>query len=141
MADGRAAATGPAGGIVSGAIPNRDQIYLQRLAVETVIGVLDWERTQTQTLYLTLSLTIDTAPAAVAEALDQTVSYSAVAETVRAHLAEHSYLLLETLANRVIALLFAEYPLLQAISLTVDKPDVVPGCEHLGVRVYRERPA
>lgn len=118
---------------------NRDQIFLKNLAVETVVGVLDWEREQTQTLLLTLSLTVDTAPASKDEDLTQTVSYAAVAETVRAHLAEQHYRLLETLANRLAALLFEAYPLIQAIGLTVDKPDVVPGCEGIGLRIYRER--
>ncbi|MEM1231592.1 MAG: dihydroneopterin aldolase [Pseudomonadota bacterium] len=118
---------------------HRDQIYLQRLAVETVIGVLDWERTQPQTLYLTLSLTLDTLPASLDEDLSRSVSYAEVAQWLRDHLGEHHYLLLETLGNRVCAALLDAYPLIQAVSLSIDKPDVVPGCEGIGIRLFRER--
>lgn len=116
-----------------------DAVFLRRLAVETVIGILDWEREQTQTLYLSVTLNVDTQPAAKAEDVALTVDYGAVAQRIREHLADARYRLIETLANAVCALLLEEFALIQAVTLTVEKPDVVPGTESLGVRVHRSR--
>lgn len=118
---------------------NSDAIFVRRLAVDTVIGILDWERTQTQTLYLSLTLSVDTQPAAATEDVTKTVDYGAVATLVREHLADTSYLLIETLANQTCQLLLEAFPLIQSLTLTVEKPDVVPGTETLGVRIHRTR--
>ncbi len=116
-----------------------DAIFIRRLAVNTVIGVNDWEREQAQTLYLSLTLQVDTRPAAVTESLLDTVDYAGVATLLEDHLKDHSYQLLETLANELCTLLLDRYPSLGAVTLTVEKPDVVPGCESLGIRIYRAR--
>ncbi|MFK7915123.1 MAG: dihydroneopterin aldolase [Pseudomonadales bacterium] len=118
---------------------NSDVIFVRRLAVDTVIGILDWERTRTQTLYLSFELTVDTRPAAASEDVTLTVDYGAVAQRVREHLSEVNYRLIETLANGTCALVLEAFPLIEAMSLEVEKPDVVPGTQTLGVRVYRSR--
>ncbi len=116
-----------------------DAIFIRRLSADTIIGVNDWERQQTQTLWLSLTLQLDTRAAASSNSVVDTLDYAAVAEFVRDYLQAHSHRLIETLANSLCSLLLQRHSGLSAVTLTVEKPDAVAGCESLGVRIHRQR--
>ncbi|MEM1436252.1 MAG: dihydroneopterin aldolase [Pseudomonadota bacterium] len=110
-----------------------DRILIEALMVRTRIGVNDWEREIPQTLSLTLALTLSLDAAAESDDVSKTLDYGVACELIRAHLRDHSYLLIERLADCVGRLLLDQFPALEALTVEVRKFDVVPGTDAVGV--------
>jgi len=60
-----------------------DCVFIEGLAVEAVIGVLDWGRTVEQRLLVDLDLGWDNRRPAASGALEDALDYAAVAEAAR----------------------------------------------------------
>lgn len=108
------------------------EIKLERLATSGIIGVYPWERKQTQTLYISLTLQADLNAAAAHDDVALTIDYGAVAEEVQALVASCEAKLIEHLAKRIADQLLSNYPLM-AVTVQVDKPDAVPGAGNVAV--------
>lgn len=109
------------------------QIKLERLATSGIIGVYAWERKQTQTLYVSLTMHADLDAAAAADDVALTIDYGAVATEVQALVASCEAKLIEHLAKRIADALLARYPI-TSIEVQVDKPEAVPGAGNTAVR-------
>ena len=88
-----------------------DTVSIIDLSVDTVIGVLDWEREIEQTLVFNIDMASDVRKAAATDDIADALDYSAVAETVRAVVTEGKFQLIETAAERVAGRLIADYKL------------------------------
>jgi dihydroneopterin aldolase len=113
-----------------------DRIFIRELTVDTVIGVLDWEREVRQTLRLDLELAADVAGPAASDAIAEALDYGAVAERVRAFAAASDYRLIESLAEAIAALLRREFGI-PWLRLRLCKPGAVPGTRDVGVLIER----
>lgn len=118
-----------------------DQVLIEALDVDTVIGVYDWERRITQTLSLDLRLATDIRPAAHNDDLSQTLDYAAISQRIGAFAKENDFALVETFAERLAATLREEFAIAW-LQLTVRKPGAVPNARAVGVVIERgQRPA
>ena len=115
-----------------------DRVLIQNLRVETVIGVLDWEREVRQELVLDLILEWDQREAARTDDVDLCLDYAAVSQWVISHLSCAQYRLIETVAEKVAQGLLAEFAL-PSVEVTVKKPGAVPEADWVGVSIRRER--
>jgi dihydroneopterin aldolase len=88
-----------------------DTVSIIDLSVDTVIGVLDWERETEQTLVFNIDMAADVKRAAGTDDIADAIDYSAVAETVRSVVTEGKFQLIETAAERVAGQLIADYEL------------------------------
>lgn len=61
-----------------------DSIYINRLVVETHIGVTAQERAAPQKLHVSVELYCDTTKAGRSDALEDTIDYEAVCNTIKA---------------------------------------------------------
>ncbi|MBC6943060.1 MAG: dihydroneopterin aldolase [Xanthomonadales bacterium] len=115
-----------------------DQIHIDELRVEAVIGVYDWERELKQQLLLTIALGFDNRAAASAGTLDASHDYARICETLREWAAAWQGELLEAFAEDSCALLRERFGA-SDIDLRVDKPLAAQklGCARVGVRVRR----
>lgn len=113
-----------------------DIIYIRELRVDTTIGVYAWERRLRQTLVFDLELGTDIRPAAGADRLDLTLDYKAVADRVVAFAAAAAFELVETMAERVAALIQTEFGV-PWLRLTVNKPGAVRQARDIGVIIER----
>ncbi|MDX1654630.1 MAG: dihydroneopterin aldolase [Candidatus Competibacteraceae bacterium] len=111
-----------------------DIVFIRQLKVETVIGVHDWERRIRQTVVLDLELGWDTT--AGEDDLERALDYSKVAERVRTFVEDSRFQLVETLAERLAALLLGEFQL-PWLKLTLAKPGAVRGAREVGVIIER----
>lgn len=116
-----------------------DIIYIEDLRVDTVIGIYDWERRVRQTVRLDLEMGFDIRAAAVADDVERTLDYKTVCKRVIAYVEAATFYLVETLAERVAALVLAEFPV-QRVTLRLDKPYALRGATGVGVRITREAP-
>ena len=77
-----------------------EQIFIEGLEVEAIIGVLPHERTTPQPLLIDVTLTTDITTAAQSTHLADTIDYADVCEQIKTLCQREEALLLETLANQ-----------------------------------------
>ena len=113
-----------------------DIIFIRDLRIDTVIGIYDWERSIKQTVHIDLELATDIASAAASDRIEDTLNYKAVAKSVIAFVEESSFQLVETLAERIVALVREEFSVAW-VRLTLNKGGAVRGAQGVGVIIER----
>ena len=113
-----------------------DIIFIRDLRIDAVIGIYDWERSIRQTLSLDLELATDIRKAAASDAIEDTLDYKAVAKRIIAFVQESRFGLVETLAERVAALILEEFPV-PWLRLTLNKGGALRGARGVGVVIER----
>jgi 7,8-dihydroneopterin aldolase/epimerase/oxygenase len=117
-----------------------DRIFLRDLRVETTIGIWEWERRIRQFVSIDLEMGADIARAAATDRIEDTLNYKAVAKQVQEFVGESSFQLVETLAERIAALVLAEFEV-PWVRVTVNKPGAIRGARDVGVSIRRDRSA
>ncbi|MBV8742540.1 MAG: dihydroneopterin aldolase [Sinobacteraceae bacterium] len=115
-----------------------DTIFLRGLAIECIIGFIDWERRVKQTVVIDLELPVDCRNAALTDEVTDTLDYKRVAKRVIAFVEESQFKLVETLAQRLAVLLLSEFGV-EWIRLSINKPGAIRGSRDVGVRIERTR--
>jgi len=113
-----------------------DIIFIRDLRIDTVIGIYDWERSIKQTVHIDLELATDIASAAASDRIEDALNYKAVAKSVIAFVEESSFQLVETLAERIVALVREEFSVAW-VRLTLNKGGAVRGAQGVGVIIER----
>ena len=118
-----------------------DIIFLNDLRIETVIGIWDWERKIRQTVAIDLEMSADIRRAAATDKVDDTLNYKAVAKRLQQFVGDSSFQLVETLAEKVAAIVLGEFDVAW-VRVRVNKPGAIRGARDVGVVIERgERPA
>ena len=102
--------------------PARDRVALRGLVGFGHHGVFDFEREQGQRFVADVVCTLDLAPAAETDDLQQTVDYGVLAADVVADIEGEPLDLIEALADRI-ARTCLRRPAVQSVEVTVHKPD------------------
>jgi len=113
-----------------------DIIFLHELKVETTIGIWEWERKIRQTVVIDLDMSADTGNAAATDSVDDTLNYKLVAKRVQQFVAESSFQLVETLAERIAAIVRDEFDVAW-VRVRVNKPGAIRGARGVGVLIER----
>ena len=115
-----------------------DTIFLHELRVETVIGLWDWERKIRQTVSIDLEMGTDIRPAAATDSLDSSLNYTLVAKRLQQFIADSSFKLVETMAEKIAEIVLAEFEVAW-VEVRVNKPGAIRGARDVGVIIYRDR--
>ena len=115
-----------------------DIIFIEALRVETVIGVYDWERRIRQPVVIDLEMGADVARAAANDDVADTLDYKAVSKRVQQFVGESSFLLVETLTERIAALVLDEFPV-PWVRIRLNKVGALRGAAGVGIVVERGR--
>ena len=115
-----------------------DTIFLRGLAVECIIGFIDWERRVKQTVVIDLELPVDCTNASIRDEVDDTLDYKKVAKRVIAFVEASEFKLVETLAHRLAMLILEEFGVAW-IRLSINKPGAIRGSRDVGVSIERKR--
>ena len=113
-----------------------DIIFIRELTVETIIGIFDWEREIKQPVLFDIEMACDCARAAATDAVDDTLNYKAVSKRVIAFVEKSEFQLVETLAERVAALIRDEFDV-PWVRLRVNKRGALRGAVDVGVVIER----
>jgi dihydroneopterin aldolase len=113
-----------------------DTVHIRGLRTEAVIGVYDWERDIRQVLVVDLELASDNRAAAATDAIEDAVDYAAISSRVLAFIEGSECQLIETLAERLAALVMSEFGV-PWLRLRLDKPGAVAEAESVGVEIER----
>ena len=114
-----------------------DQVFIRGLEVDAVIGAYDWERDIRQRLVLDLDMGWDIRPAARSDELSLALDYAAVSQRLLEYVGNSSFELVETLAERLAALIIDEFGV-PWLRLGIPKTGAVPQAGG-GVGVIIER--
>jgi dihydroneopterin aldolase len=113
-----------------------DTVYVHGLAVDTVIGIFDWEREIRQKVVLDVEMAVDISASAATEDIDRTVSYKEVSDRLTQFVEQSEFLLVETMAEEIAVLILAEFPV-PFVRIKLGKPDAIANALDVGVIIER----
>lgn len=114
-----------------------DRILVRDFVLPIRIGAYKHEREKTQNVRFNVDVGIIRAPH-VAQDMRDVFSYDVILDGIRMVVAQEHIALIETLAERIAALILAQHRVV-SVTLTIEKLDVGPGA--VGVEIVRKRPA
>ena len=97
------------------------KILIENLRFDAIIGILDFERTNPQQVQI--DCTIDYTYSG-----DDFINYADVAHLIKATVQTEKFELVETALKVLSEKLKLNFPLIQVLSLTIRKPDILPNC-------------
>src|SRR5215470_17343792 len=103
-----------------------DSIFLRGLAVECIIGFIEWERRVKQTVVIDLEMPVDCRTASVRDEVEDTLDYKKVAKRVIAFIEASEFKLVETAAHRLALTLLEEFGM-EWVRLSINKPGAIRG--------------
>lgn len=113
-----------------------DTIFLEQVKVQTKLGVPDWERMVPQTIILDIEISYELSKSCQSDAIEDTIDYGQVVSRIRETLTEHSFKLVEALAEHICQMILREFGGL-SVKVKVAKPAILPGLKALGVVITR----
>jgi len=115
-----------------------DRIFLHGLAVDCIIGFIEWERRIKQTIVLDVEMPVDCAGAAATDDVADTLDYKKVAKRLISFVEKSEFKLVETLAHRAALIVLDEFGV-EWVRLSVNKPGAIRHSKDVGVAVLRTR--
>jgi FolB domain-containing protein len=97
-----------------------DEIHIEQLDIFTRVGVPEKERANPQRLTVSISLWPNSQTSDLADHIERTVNYSAVAEETKNFVRDQSVSLIETLAERLASHLLKSFPI-QRVTIELRK--------------------
>ncbi|MBP0600702.1 dihydroneopterin aldolase [Herbaspirillum sp. LeCh32-8] len=113
------------------------RVFLRNYEVFINIGVHEFEKKGEQRILINVDLYVplaDTTPKA--DQLDEVVDYDFIRSTIARRMAQGHIHLQETLCDDVMDAMLA-HPMVRAVRVSTEKPDVYPDCDSVGVETFR----
>ena len=118
-----------------------DKIIISDLKLFGYHGVNPEEKRDGQNFYLDVTAFLDLSRACRSDDLEDTVSYAKIIKTAAAHFNDEAFDLIERAAQHLADVIFAEFPAIAALEITLKKPEApiraAFGC--VAVEIRRER--
>jgi len=96
-------------------------IHIEDLKFQTIIGILDFERTTPQNVIINLEIEY-------IYAQNQFINYAEVSELIKSTMLKEKFLLLEDALLFVAQKLKKEFIKINTLSLKITKPSIMPDC-------------
>lgn len=113
------------------------RVYLRNCEIQANIGVHDHEKTAAQRIVVSIDLFV---PLAVTtpthDRIGEVLDYDFIHASVRERVAAGHINLQETLCDDLARTMLA-HPMVRAVRVATEKPDVYPDCDAVGVEVFR----
>ncbi|MCH8539509.1 MAG: dihydroneopterin aldolase [Opitutales bacterium] len=118
-----------------------DSIRLENLSFYGYHGVLPEEQRLGQRFLVSLETFLDLCAAGQSDDLSQTLDYGEIAKTTQILVEGEPVQLLEHLATRIIEKLFHEFPAIEEIHISIDKPSppLPQTLDSVGITLQRKR--
>ena len=115
-----------------------DKVFIEDLEVETIIGILGWEREVKQIVRISLEMSFDTSKAGKSDKIDDALDYKKIGKSIVNLVENSSFFLVEKMAEEI-ALLVLKNKQIKDIKLRVEKPGALRGSKSVGVEILRSR--
>lgn len=119
---------------------NLDTIFITRQRLRMLIGICPHELVDTQDVYITLELYVDTQEAAKSDEIEHAVNYADIHDGLISKIETTRFGLLEKMAQAIVDLCF-ENELVQGCKVRIDKPDALRYAESVGIEITRWKDA
>ena len=116
--------------------PTSDKIFVNNLRVQAILGIYPLEREQPQEVVISLEIETDCSKAAASKDLTDSLDYATLADAVAELTITGEYLLIETLIEDI-AQHCLRQPLVNGVSVKVEKPQAAQRADSVGSRIYR----
>ena len=117
-----------------------DVVGIHGLELDCIVGIRPHERLREQRVQIEIGLGLDTRQAAKEGRIGLTVDYDHVSEQLLQMLQFRRYHLIEAAAEELTAMLLAVHPVLQELTLRIQKPGALEGrAMAASVEVFRRR--
>ena len=100
-----------------------DIITISDLEVYAYHGVNDEEKEYGQRFLITVEMATDVRAAAESDDLNKTVNYAKAIQAIKRVVTDEKYDLIETVAEKIAAVILSDFPQVFTIKVTVKKPD------------------
>jgi dihydroneopterin aldolase / 2-amino-4-hydroxy-6-hydroxymethyldihydropteridine diphosphokinase len=117
-------------------LPSKDYITLTGLKIKCIIGIFAWERKRKQDVVIDLKFICNIRKASRRDNIQDTIDYKKIAKTTIQYVESSRFQLVETLAEKLAALLLRQFHL-RDLSLSVYKPGAIRGSQTVGVNIQR----
>ena len=115
-----------------------DNLSIEGLKVDTIIGVYQWEREVEQSVIIDLVLEIKSTSSGFEDSIEFAVDYVAVSDMVSNLVQSSSFLLIESLAEAIAGKLLKEFAI-RSIRLKLSKPSAIQNAANVGITIERSR--
>ena len=113
-----------------------DILYIRNLRTEAVIGIFSWEKRIRQPIHLDLEMAVDIRQAADTDDIRYALDYKTVSTRLTEFIVHNEWHLVETLAERIAALLMQEFGVTW-LRLSLSKPAALPSADSVGLIIER----
>ncbi len=113
-------------------------VFVRNLMLEASIGIYDYEKAKKQRVRINADLTVVPSIVPKADSIDDVLNYESIIEGIQAIVAEGHIELVETLADRIASLCLTD-PRVESVRVGVEKLDVYPQAESVGVQIEHRR--
>ena len=119
---------------------DRDRITIEELEVYAYHGVFPEENEKGQHFYVNATLYTDTRPAGMADDLSLSTNYGEVCQFITEYMQQHTFQLIETVAERTAYEVLQHFPLVQGLDLEIRKPEapIELPFGSVSVKIHRE---
>lgn len=114
-------------------------VFARGLELMASVGIFEIERRYQQRIVVSVELDVVDDYDGVCDRIERVVDYGHVVSEVRRLVDRQHYNLIETLAERIAEACLADARVLLA-RITIEKPDILPGCRSVGIIIERARP-
>lgn len=114
------------------------RVFVRRLEVMASVGIFEVEKRYEQRIVVSVDLDVVDDYDGVSDRLDAVLDYGGIVAAVRSIVGQGHVHLIETLAERIADSCLADARVLVA-RISIEKPDIVEGCEAVGIAIERRR--
>lgn len=114
------------------------RVFVRDLELMASVGVLEVEKRYEQRIVVSVDLDVVDDYDGTSDRLAAVVDYGQVVAAIRAIVDAGHFQLIETLAERIAAACLSDARVL-ASRITIEKPDILPGCRSVGIAIERGR--
>ncbi len=112
------------------------KIIILDLHLDMLIGIHDREKKAAQRVLVNVEATLRTAAGPGVDHIEKTLDYEELAHAIR-RIAEDGHIeLVEIFAERIAGYCL-DHPLVTAAKVIVEKPDILPAADAVGVEIFR----
>lgn len=116
-----------------------DRIHITNLEVPGILGIKPEEQANKQTIRVNTTMWVDTSPAAGSDDIDQAANYRTITKAMIAHIEAGNPFLVERIVQELVDIVFDVEPRVQAVEMTLEKPEALRHAESVGITIYRKR--
>jgi len=114
------------------------RVFVRRLELMASVGVYEVEKRYEQRIIVSVDLDVVDDYDGTSDRLEDVLDYGRIVVAAREITAARHFHLIETIAERLAEACLTEPGVARAI-VSVEKPDIVPGCDAVGITIERTR--